>query len=43
MMQVSHLIAQFLADPETYEGMLIAIADVSNTNNGDPWPAAGSV
>lgn len=35
-------IAQFLADPEPYEGMLIAIADVSNTGNLDPWPVEGS-
>lgn len=35
-------IAQFLANPETYEGMLIAIQDVTNTGGGDPWPAAGS-
>jgi hypothetical protein len=35
-------IAQFLADPETCEGMLIAIANVSKTGNGDPWPTEGS-
>lgn len=32
-------IAQFLADPETYEGMLVAISQVTNTGGGDPWPA----
>lgn len=35
-------IAEFLADPETYEGMLVAIAQVTNTGAGNPWPAAGS-
>jgi hypothetical protein len=35
-------IAQFLADAETYEGMLVAIAQVTNTGGGQPWPASGS-
>jgi hypothetical protein len=35
-------IAQFLANAETYEGMLVAIAQVTNTGGGQPWPASGS-
>ncbi len=35
-------IAQFLSNPEYYEGMLIGIQHVSNTGLGDPWPASGS-
>jgi len=35
-------IAQFLADPEPYEGMLIGIQHVVNDGTGDPWPASGS-
>lgn len=35
-------IAEILLDPETYEGMLLGIENVTNTNNGDPWPAAGN-
>jgi hypothetical protein len=35
-------IAELLADAETYEGVLVSIAHVSNSDGGDPWPAAGS-
>ncbi len=35
-------ISGFLADPETYEGMLIGIQHVVNTGNGDTWPADGT-
>ncbi|MFQ5583267.1 MAG: lamin tail domain-containing protein [Calditrichia bacterium] len=35
-------IAQFLASPETYEGVLISIANVTNTGGGNPWPSPGS-
>jgi len=39
---VVRTIAELLANGETYEGMLVAILQVDNTGNGDPWPAAGS-
>jgi len=35
-------IAEFLADPEAYEGMLIGIQHLTNDGTGDPWPASGS-
>lgn len=35
-------IAEFLADAETYEGMLVAIAQVTNTGAGQAWPALDS-
>lgn len=35
-------IAELLANPETYEGLLVAILQVSNTGNLDPWPPAGN-
>ncbi len=35
-------IAQCLANPEAYEGMLVGIQHVSNTGGGDAWPAEGS-
>ncbi|GBD89323.1 extracellular ribonuclease precursor [bacterium BMS3Abin04] len=35
-------IEQVLASPETYEGRLIKIFNLSNTGSGDSWPAAGS-
>ncbi len=31
-------IAHFLANPETYEGMLVGIQHLSNTNAGEAWP-----
>lgn len=31
-------IAGLLADPETYEGRLVVIEQVTNTNGGDGWP-----
>lgn len=34
-------IAELLAAAETYEGMLVAILQVSPTGGGDPWPAQG--
>ncbi|NOX17013.1 MAG: hypothetical protein GXO87_01875, partial [Chlorobi bacterium] len=35
-------IAEFLASPESYEGMLVGIQHVANDGTGDPWPASGS-
>jgi len=35
-------IAQFLANPEYYEGMLIGIQHLSKTAGSDPWPSSGS-
>ncbi|MCP5062360.1 MAG: T9SS type A sorting domain-containing protein [Ignavibacteriae bacterium] len=35
-------IENFLANPETYEGMLIGIQHLTNTGGGDTWPADGS-
>jgi hypothetical protein len=35
-------IDQLLNTPETYEGMLIGIQHVENTDNGDPWPMPGN-
>lgn len=32
-------IANLLSDPETYEGVLIKILGLTNTNGGDTWPA----
>lgn len=39
---VAMTIAQFLSDPETYEGMLGAILQVTNTGGGQAWPTAGN-
>lgn len=35
-------LAELAANPEAFEGELVQVAAVSNTGNGDPWPAAGS-
>ncbi len=35
-------IAAILQNPEQYEGMLVRIQHVTNTGNGDAWPAEGS-
>ncbi len=35
-------IDQLLADPETYEGLFIAIQHIENTGNGDAWPSSGN-
>ncbi|HFE63202.1 MAG TPA: T9SS type A sorting domain-containing protein [Caldithrix sp.] len=35
-------IAQLLASPEDYEGMLIGIQHVSNTGGGGSWPTSGN-
>lgn len=35
-------IAELLLDPETYEGMLVAVLQADTTGGGDPWPPAGS-
>lgn len=34
-------IADLLADPETYEGRLVLIEQVTNTGGGEPWPGDG--
>jgi MYXO-CTERM domain-containing protein len=35
-------LADLAADPEPYESMLLGIAAISDTTNGDAWPASGS-
>ncbi|MGC9337757.1 MAG: T9SS type A sorting domain-containing protein [Candidatus Cloacimonadia bacterium] len=35
-------IAEYLANPEDYEGMLIGIQHLSKTAGSDPWPSSGS-
>jgi hypothetical protein len=38
---VVRTIAELLLDPETYEGMLVAVLQADTTGGGDPWPPAG--